>query len=248
MGLVCYGSGGMNMMRIAVVDDNPNDIRGLKEKLAQYYSDKDTNYSVDSYANPFVFLEEFSPRYDLIILDIQMPMMDGMTLAGRIRMLDSDVIIVFVTNHASYAVKGYTVGAFDFIVKPFSYYDFSLKMKRINAQYEKNNKESHIIVKTPNGLVQLKQRDILYVEIMGHWATYHTYDGDYKYYGTLKDVERELDASLFCRCNSCYLVNLARVERVETQFCMVGGHELKISQPKRKEFTERLVQYYRMGG
>lgn len=236
------------MINIAIIDDNPNDSRYLKESIDRYFLDKEMPYSVDVYTDPHKFLDKFSSQYDLITLDIQMPSMDGMTLAHRIRKIDSVAVIMFITDHASYAINGYEVGALDFMVKPLKYYDFALKMKRFMAQHQKSMKGDSIILKTSNGLVQLRQRDIIYVEIVGHWATYHTKDGDYNYYGTLKDVEQFLDPGLFCRCNSCYLVNLSYVEKVEQLSCVVGGHELKISQPKKKEFTNRLVKYYSVGG
>ena len=236
------------MINIAIIDDHPSDNRHLKENIDRYFSDKETAYSVDVYTDPLKFLDGFSSQYDLITLDIEMPSMDGMTLAHRIRKLDSVVILVFITDHAGYAINGYEVEALDFMVKPINYYDFALKMKRIMSQYARNHKGDRVIVKTSEGMVQLRQRDIMYVEIVGHWATYHTKDGDFKYYGTLKDVERLLDPSLFCRCNSCYLVNISYVEKMEQLSCVVDGHELKISQPKKKEFTDRLVKYYTMGG
>ena len=236
------------MINIAIIDDHPSDNRHLKENIDRYFADKDTAYSVDVYTDPLKFLDGFSSQYDLITLDVEMPSMDGMTLAHRIRKLDSVVILMFITDHAAYAINGYEVGALDFMVKPINYYDFALKMKRVMSQYERNRKGDRVIVKTSEGMVQLRQRDIIYVEIVGHWATYHTKDGDYRYYGTLKDVEQSLDPGLFCRCNSCYLVNLSYVERMEQLSCVVDGHELKISQPKKKEFTDRLVKYYSAGG
>lgn len=236
------------MIKIAIIDDHPSDNRHLKENIDRFFSDKETTYSVDAYTDPLKFLDGFSSQYDLIALDIEMPSMDGMTLAHRIRKLDSVVILVFITDHAGYAINGYEVGALDFMVKPVNYYDFALKMKRVMSQYERNHKGDRIIVKTSEGMVQLRQRDIMYVEIVGHWATYHTKDGDFRYYGTLKDVEQLLDPVLFCRCNSCYLVNLSYVEKMEQLSCVVAGHELKISMPKKKEFTDRLVKYYAMGG
>lgn len=236
------------MISIAIIDNNPEDCRQLEKKIDKFFTDKDLTYSVDSYTEPKGFLDSFSSQYDIITLDIGMPSMDGMTLARRIRKYDSDVIIIFITELASYAINGYEVEALDFMVKPINYYDFALKMKRAVSRLQTTMKAGRIIVKTPQGVVQLRQRDILYVEIFGHWATYHTVDGEYQYYGTLKDVEKLLEPSQFCRCNSCYLVNLSYVEKVDQVNCVVGGHELRVSQTRRKEFINRLGQYFSMGG
>lgn len=236
------------MIKVAIVDDNPTDIRNLKEGLDRFFSDKETVCTIDVYTDPLKFLDQFSSQYDLITLDVQMPSMDGVTLAHRIRKTDRTVILVFITDFATYAINGYEVEALDFMLKPVKYYDLALKMKRVMVQYEKNHMGDNIIVKTPNGFVQVRQRDIVYVEIVGHWAMYHTKEGTYRYYGTLKDVEQLLNPDLFCRCNSCYLVNLSYVEKVEQLYCVAGGKELRISQPKKKEFINRLVKYYAAGG
>lgn len=80
--------------------------------------------------NAGVFIEQYRPDYDLIFLDIQMPGLNGMEAATALRKKDSSVLLVFVTNMAQYAVRGYDVNAAGFILKPVSYYDFLMRMRK----------------------------------------------------------------------------------------------------------------------
>lgn len=78
---------------------------------------------------------------------------------------------------------------------------------------------------------------------MKHRIVYHTEDGDFETYGTLKDVESKLPPQHFSRCNSCYLVNLKFVVSVRDYTCDVAGEKLKVSQPRKKEFMKALGDY-----
>ena len=76
------------------------------------------------------FLEAYRPDFDLVFLDIELPLLNGIETARRLRELDSVVALVFITNMEQYAVNGYEVDALDFVVKPINYYRFSSMMRK----------------------------------------------------------------------------------------------------------------------
>ena len=236
------------MIRIAILDDLNDQCKELKHHIERFFADQSEIYTIDVYHNPVTFLDQFHAQYDFITLDIRMPDMDGMRLAQKIRQIDTAVIIVFITDLASWAVRGYEVEALDFMVKPIQYYDFALKMRRVMARHNQNMLKGDVLIMTRNGPVKVNQRDIYYVEVQGHDVTYHTRQQDFEYYGTLKEIESQLDSTMFSRCNSCYLVNLAHVQHVDQLSCVVNGETLRMSQTKKKNFLAKLGEFYASGG
>lgn len=132
-------------------------------------------------------------------MDIELPDGNGMEIARRLRKTNKRTLIIFVTNLAQYAVKGYEVRAFDFVVKPVSYYNFMLKFSAALDNLELN-KDTEIWIKSKEGRVRLPASRIIYVEVLKHYLTYHTKDGDSTALGSIggaggtRSVCRQTDA------------------------------------------------------
>lgn len=171
-----------------------------------------------------------------------MPQVDGMTVAETIRKADQNVVIIFVTNMAQYAIQGYSVGALDFVVKPLSYYTFRVKLDRAVQLVDKRG-QSQIMLILPEGAVRLDVRQIHYVEIQDRRLHYHTDQGLYILRGSMKEAEAQLAGRYFVRCNYWYLVNLYHVTEVKKDVAVVAGHELEISRRSRTAFMTALTNY-----
>ena len=178
-------------------------------------------------------------------MDIEMPNMDGLSAARRMREIDSNVALVFVTNLARYAINGYEVSALDYILKPLDYDAFYLKMQKVlrYCQTQQQRRQQSVVIPTADGNTHLPLSELLYVEVVSHTLIYHTLSHDYETYGTLKNVEKELSPHGFFRCNSCYLVNLQYIRRIDGYTVYVGKTPLAISHPRRKDFLAAMTQF-----
>ena len=119
-------------------------------------------------------------------MDIEMPHMDGMEAAHRLREIDEEVCLIFVTNLAQYAIEGYEVRAMDFLVKPVEYDNFSLKLQKALAGRSRMQKKE-IVLSSGSGIRRLRLDELYYVEVMDHNLIYHTAGGDFSERGSIKD-------------------------------------------------------------
>ena len=122
--------GGRPMPRIAVVDDQPDMRQQLCSMIDQYSRENNCMLEVTTFSDGAQIITNYCKGFDIIFLDIEMPELGGMDAAERIRTVDPDVVLVFVTNMAQYAIRGYEVDALDFVLKPVNYYQFSTKLAR----------------------------------------------------------------------------------------------------------------------
>lgn len=231
------------MIRVAVVEDEAQAAKTVKEYLSRYEMENSIKFDLKTFPNAISLLERYTAEYDLIFMDIRMPYMNGMDAAHRLRALDQKVLLIFLTSLTQYAVAGYEVDALDYIIKPVNYYDFALKLTRAVKRIPAPEATDSITISTEVGWIRLDTGDIRYIETDGHHVLYHTLRGDYRQYSTLNDLEKKLAQYGFFRCNSCYLVNLRYVTSVKAYTAFLDICELKISQPRKKEFLRRLAAY-----
>lgn len=232
-------------VNIAIVDDDQAATDKLKSFLKKFTLEPDmgdVHFNINTYSDGMAFLTSYPANSDIVLMDIDMPKLDGMKAAEKLRELDSFVVIIFVTNLLQYAVKGYEVDAQDFLVKPVFYPSFAMKIRRALAHLKLIGNEK-IQVYAENGINIFSPRTIKYVEVMKHDIVYHTTNGDVRTHGSLKQVEQKLGSG-FVRCNNCYLVNLAYVDAVKDFTVVIGKDELSISRLKKKEFLAAIADYY----
>ena len=235
------------MLKIAVVEDQQEVRDELCRFIRQYAAENSLQVEVVPIEDGAVIAEHYEPGYDIIFMDVEMPGLDGFGAAEKIRAVDADAVLVFVTNMAQYAIKGYAVGALDYVLKPVPYFAFSQQLQKAVNQLAKRTRH-YLAVPVDGGMRRLDAAAIYYIESEGHRVHFYTEDGDFSAPGALKALEEKLAGRLFARRNSGYLVNLAQVSGVQQNTVQVGPHELQISRPKRKAFLAALADYIGGGG
>lgn len=230
------------MLKIAVVEDQTEVRESLCQFIRQYAGEQGLQAEVEPFADGAVIAEGYRPGYDIIFLDVEMPRLGGFGAAERIRAVDPDVVLVFVTNMAQYAIRGYEVDALDFVLKPVNYYQFSTKLARA-LQRVQRCKGGQIALQTAGGVQLLNTEDIYWLETRDRMLHYHTSTGVWSVRSSLQNAEKQLAPYHFAKCNQCYLVNLRYVRAVQNDMVQVGEDRLEISRRQRAAFLAAVAAY-----
>ncbi len=230
------------MIKIAIVEDNAEERKLIKSYVERYDKEQNVSCAVDLYTDGDEIVEGAGAGYDLIIMDIELPLLNGMDAAEQIRTMDRDVTIIFTTHNPNYAIRGYKVQALDYLLKPVSYNAFEEVMGRALRQRAESSKK-FIRVRIRNGTVKLDAAKIRYVDVLDHYICYHTEEGDVKAKASMRDAVKALEGEPFFQCNKAFLVNLAYVDGISGNDLMIGSERIPVSRARKKAFMEAMNQY-----
>lgn len=187
-------------------------------------------------------LNSYRPDFDIIFLDIKMHKLDGIEVAYRIRLIDSNVQIFFLTSIKRYSLIGYEVDAVNYLIKPLSYDKFVAEMTKAITRLKTRNE--FILVKNSSGYYKIYYSDIIFIESDGRTTLIHQNGKKIPSPSNMKQMEESLDSSCFFRCHTSYIVNLKHVHSVSTtEIILYDDIKIPLSRKKRKEFTDKWLEY-----
>ena len=225
------------MLLVAIADDDAKDALLLKQSVEAYFAAQNMTARIQVFSDGLDFIK-CSETCDIVFLDIQMEKLDGLETARFLRKIGSESILIFVTNMAQFAIKGYEVDALDFIIKPVSKesitYVLDKAMKRLAG-----TTGAVIVLKTAEGTMTISENDITYVEVFDHNLVYHTTRGEYTVRGRLSDMTEKLNPEHFVECNRSFVVNLRYVSHVAADYLLIENTRVSISRSHRKELMKR---------
>jgi len=232
------------MYRFLIIEDDPAAADKLEQFVTRYLGERGIDAAIDKLSTAFEFIE-LKQHYDLVFMDIDLPGINGMEAAAMLRERDHDTLLVFVTDLAKYAVKGYEVDALDFIVKPISYQGIALRMDRVARALEARPSKS-IAVSGRQGVSVFPARDLIYAEVRGHYLTFHLSNGQIiEARGSLKACCEQNTLPQFIQISSGYVVNADNVRLIDGQTVkMSNGDDLIMSRPKRRDALASFARYY----
>ena len=230
------------MLRIAIVEDDENYRREFRTYLEQYGREHGEIFSIREFSDGDGILNPYTPDYDIILMDIEMAFVDGMTAAQEIRKSDTEVCIIFITNMPQYAIKGYTVDALDYILKPVSYYSFSETITRARRR-RKTVQNKYVILNVKGGMRRIAVSAIRYIEVINHDLIFHLVSEEIASRGALKEIEKELSGEFFFQCNKGFLINLAYVDGIVGSDVQIGDDRLQVSRSRKKPLMDALNRY-----
>jgi len=231
------------MIKIAITEDDDRFAAQLSEYLDRFAAEQGVPVRYRRFTDGYALVENYRHDFDIILMDIEMGLMDGMEAAGEIRKVDENVIIIFITNMAQYAIQGYAVSALDYVLKPVNYVAFSESLKKAVSRLARRP-DVLIQITQKGSTVRLRSSEINWVESHGHHLIFHASGGDYDTtVYSLKDIEEKLKEHGFMRASSGALVNLDKVTRIEGGTVIVNGQTIFISRGRKNEFMAALVSH-----
>lgn len=231
-----------DVLNIVSVEDDPSEFKQIKQGLTKYMSEQKRLFVLKNFADGNDLLKKYERNIDLILMDIELKNSNGMETAEKVRAIDKNVIIIFVTKMAQFAVSGYQVQALDFLVKPYTYANFALRIDR--ALRAIDEKRTSLVMKSKEGIQVVKIKDIMYIDVYGHSLGFHTIRGTLYIWGALSEYEAKLGPRGFLRCDNSALVNASHIKSIDgMKITLDDGQTLSISHPRKKAFMESLASW-----
>lgn len=191
------------------------------------------HFDISVYRNGQQLIHDLMHQFDIILLELVLPIRSGLEIARYIRKRDKQVLILFITAEESFIKEGYALNIFDCIVKPVRYSVFSESIRRAISCLQEVPKES-IMIKNDHGLFRIYINEIRYIETYERKLKIHKGDESIICYRKMKELEELLIPYHFFRCHSGYLVNLAFVlEIVGCEVILSLEERIPVSQNRR---------------
>ena len=228
--------------RIAVCDDRQTDRDYLASLLEEWAAS--VGHIVQSRLFPsaeaFLFCYEEDKSWDMLLLDIEMDGMDGVTLAKKVRRENRTVQLIFVTGYSEYISEGYEVSALHYLVKPIRRDKFFTVLDRAAEQCARNG--HFLTLAQSKEMIRLPLYEICYLEASRNYVTIHGENGqNYTIRHTLSELERELDDRFF-RTGRSYIVNLACIRKVtRTDIHLKNGELVPLPRGMYKTLNQAII-------
>lgn len=235
-----------NRLRVLVCDDDA----GIREQVARLVEELcaalPVPVQVAVFSDGAQLLEHYDETADFAFLDIEMPLMDGLEVARELRRRDSGICIVFMTNHEKYAIRGYEVGAWRYLLKPVRQEDF-LRELRPPFQAAAEAIQKSLCVRGTDGIYCVEPGQLLYAETLpNHQVALHLRREVVTANTSIRALETQLDPASFFRCHNSFLVNFQYVARIGAELAIKDGSAVPISRHRRTELLQRFTAY--LGG
>jgi len=247
------------MIRVGLCDDEPLLLEKLNRFVTDCYGANQIFARVSAFEKPKALLYEIEDgvQFDLLLLDIEMPRMDGMELAARARKLLPKVLVIFITSHMEYVLDAYELSVFRYVPKADQGERLTHALLDAAAMVEVQLRESYII-KNQNRLERIPLQNLLYITHEGKNAVLVTdipgaeaYPADgkntcYRVRKTLQQVYEELDEKEFLFIDRGCIVNLSRIMSIREDCCILkDGTRLSVSQSRMPGLKECLLEFWK---
>ena len=228
--------------RVAIVDDSIKDAEFVQGILNSWADQRQVNIQAEVFpsAEAFLFRYAEDKEWDILLLDIEMGAMDGVTMAKRVRQDNEAVQIVFITGYSDYIAEGYEVAALHYLMKPVNKDKLFAVLDR--ALEKRKQEERCLNLEAYGEMVRIPFYEIRYLDVHQNYVTVHA-KVDYTVKRTLGDFEKELD-DRFCRVGRGVILNLKYIQRVtKTEVRLSDGTVLPLPRGAYEPLNRAIIQH-----
>ncbi|MDP2385358.1 MAG: LytTR family DNA-binding domain-containing protein [Bacteroidota bacterium] len=232
-------------IRTVLIDDETKARKTLRLLLEQFCPETTVIGDFENTKDGEAFIN--SNSVDLLFLDVEMPGETGIQFLNRIG--DKGIKVIMVTAHAHYAIKAIKLEAFDYILKPIDVSELQAAIEKFKKRMDSKsnaiiNSESTLTIPTREGIVFVKQYDIIHIDAEGSYSTIYTNDSKMMVSQNLSELSSQLNHSLFLRVHNSHIINMSKVKtyiKTDGHFAeMANGNKITISRRKKDEFIEAM--------
>lgn len=241
---ISRGAIGQSNIKILLCDDDSAFLKQLHSEVARAFSRLNRNVSITAFSSPSDISQEQLAQCDIVFLDIDYEREDqnGIDLARRLRQVNSQARLFFVTNYVDYAPTGYEVQAFRYILKR----DMCQVLERYILQAMENIAEGqeYLRLRDNDLLIDLPLEQVSYLEVMDHYVSVHAVEKVYTLAASLSSLEKELETHGFLRIHNSYLVNMRCIYKFRSRECLlVDGTTLAVSAKNYSQQKEKYLMW-----
>jgi len=230
-------------MKIVICEDDDVFSEQLVKYINEWAKAKEIFVETFTYitAERFLYEWEDSEDYDIIFLDIKMGKMSGMDLAKFVRKTNTDIPIVFTTSTKEYVLKGYSVAAMQYLLKPIKKEDCFDCLSKV---FQSNRIKKYYLLNDIEKTVKIPSTEIISISMFSHTATMVTTTKKYEFRKTISQILEELDDKLFVKCHKSFIINIRHIESFSKKYVtMSNGEEIPLSKDIADKINDMFVKY-----
>lgn len=240
------------MLKIALCDDSPVELNRIEGFISEYKSQSKEEIYFEAFISPVELLAKISSGafFDLIFLDVLMPVINGIDVAKEIFKYNKLTQIIFLTSSKEFAADSYSVSALDYIIKPINAENLNRAMEKFFERYQKI-KSAELVIREKSTISRIPLHNLSYVEVLDHHLIYHLSNSyTIRCRQSLSDIESMLIKNgKFIRTSRSFIVNMDYVSKIEPG-CMImdDGNSVSISRANFKSVSDAYLKYKLEGG
>lgn len=235
-------------MKIALCEDEKIYIERILDLLKRYHTPDGENVDCDVYQNAVDLVENMQKEnYDVLLLDIIMPGLNGIGAAREIRENDRSIPIIFLTSSPEFAVESYRVRAFDYLLKPVNGEELFRSLDDIYALKQSKKRDGLTVnLSKKGGIITISFEEIVYLEVNNKTLSFHLLNGKcMEVNGRISDYENIfLSRKNYLKPHRSFVVNIDYMKSYDHKcFIAITGESIPVARTNAKEVQNRYMEY-----